>query len=286
MAPRPNDDVVCECDISFDDCAWMNGWHTRRVVTRLYDREVMSRAHEPPLVEVVDLGDISYAAAYDLQRAAHERVVASRGAIDAPFSPAQRAGVIYVLEHTPAVVTVSRRADAQKNVLLSRDQLAARAIECVETDRGGDVTWHGPGQIVVYLILDLNRLGLRVHGYLRMLEGAVIATLADFDVTAQRDAAATGVWVGHPDSRKICAMGVRLSRWVSMHGIALNVSCDLNQFEVIVPCGLAGRGVTSLARELGARAPTVAQVKEVLVFRLQEAISAAARAAAASHTAQ
>lgn len=239
-----------------------------------------------PMVEFIDLGAISYADAYDLQRATHERVVASRGAVDAPFSPALRAGVVYLLEHSPAVVTVSRRADAPKNVLLSREQLAARGIECVETDRGGDVTWHGPGQVVVYLILDLNRLGLRVHGYLRMLEGVVIATLADFGVHGVRDATATGVWVGAPESRKICAMGVRLSRWVSMHGIALNVSPQLSQFDVIVPCGLAGRGVTSVARELGTAAPTVDAVKKSLVFRLQLAISEAARAAEESQRAQ
>ena len=245
----------------------------------------MEDGAEFTLVQCIDLGRISYAAAYELQRAAHARVVASRPPIDAAFSSAQKAGVIYLLEHDPAVVTVSRRQGAQAHVLLSREQLAARDTECVETDRGGDVTWHGPGQLVVYLILDLNRLGLRVHGYLRMLEGAVISTLADFGVKGVRDEAATGVWVGPSPTRKICAMGVRLSRWVSMHGIALNVSCDLRQFDSIVPCGLAGRGVTSLARECPQCAPTIDEVKKVLARRLNEAISKAANAAESAHVA-
>ncbi|MEI6878198.1 MAG: lipoyl(octanoyl) transferase LipB [Planctomycetota bacterium] len=235
------------------------------------------RADCADLVEFIDLGALSYARAYAIQKEAHERVVAARPEMGAPFSAQLRAGEIYFLEHHPAVVTVSRRIDAQKNVLFSQEQLAQRGVECVETDRGGDVTWHGAGQLVVYLILDLNRLGLRVNGYLRMLEGVVIETLADFGVVGERDPCATGVWV---NGRKICAMGVRLSRWVSMHGIALNVNPDLKQFDLIVPCGLVGRGVTSLQSELASKAPTLAEVKKALAFRLNLALSAAGQAAA------
>lgn len=236
-----------------------------------------SPATENDLVEFIDLGSISYANAYELQRQTHERVVAARAPIGSRFCPDLRAGVVYLLVHEPAVVTISRRQDARKNVLISPEQLALRGVECVETDRGGDVTWHGPGQIVVYLILDLNRLGLRVHGYLRMLESAVIATLTDFAVVGRRDPTATGVWVGES---KICAMGVRLSRWVSMHGIALNVNPDLGQFDLIVPCGLVGRGVTSLQRELGRRCPTLGEVQNALALRLNQAICTAGRDAA------
>jgi len=232
------------------------------------------------LVEFIDLGSISYANAYEVQRQAHERVVAARAPMDAPFCPSLRAGVVYFLQHNPAVVTISRRQEARKNVLASAEQLAARGIECVETDRGGDVTWHGPGQIVVYLVLDLNRLGLRVHGYLRMLEGAVLATLADFAVTGRCDPTATGVWVGES---KICAMGVRLSRWVSMHGIALNVNPDLESFDLIVPCGLVGRGVTSLKRELKVHCPSIGDVQNALAIRLNQAICAAGRDAAVAN---
>ena len=235
------------------------------------------------LTEYIDLGVISYAKAYEIQVASHARVVAARQPMDAPFSPAQRAGVVYFLEHVPAVVTVSRRIDARRNLLRTPEQLAALGVECVETDRGGDVTWHGPGQIVVYLILDLNRLGLRVNGYLRMLEGAVIETLAHFGVHGERDPGATGVWVGN---QKICAMGVKLARWVSMHGIALNVNPNLSQFDLIVPCGLLGRGVTSVDRESPSVAPDLPEVREVLAFRLQQAILSAAASAQALHATQ
>ncbi len=224
-------------------------------------------------VEVIDLGRISYADAYAIQRVAQEEVIAARGVGDPNRASAGR---IYLLEHDPAVVTVSRRVGAAKNVLVSAERLAALGIDLVETDRGGDVTWHGPGQIVVYLVLDLNKLGLRIHGYLRLLEQAVIDTLAGLGVAAARDETATGVWVG---SRKICAMGVRLSRWVSMHGIALNVEPDLSQFDLIVPCGLVGRGVTSLKRELADRCPSIAEMKALLAAKLVAALEDAATAA-------
>ncbi len=247
------------------------------------DASAVSRQTLPSddgLVEFIDLGALSYTRAYEIQRDTHARVVAARPPLDAPFSAAARGGVAYFLTHQPAVVTVSRRVGAASNVLKSKAQLEVLGVECVETDRGGDVTWHGPGQIVVYLILDLNRLGLRVGGYLRMLEGAVIEALADFGIRGERDPTATGVWV---EGRKICAMGVRLSRWVSMHGIALNVNPDLAQFDLIVPCGLVGRQVTSVAKELGSGAPEFARVKQVLAFRLNQAIRRAATAAEAQH---
>ncbi len=224
-------------------------------------------------LEVVDLGRISYADAYTIQRAAQEDVIAARDALAPEGSRGASAGRIYLLEHDPAVVTVSRRVGAAQNVLVSPDRLAALGIDLVETDRGGDVTWHGPGQIVVYLVLDLNRLGLRIHAYLRLLEQAVIDALADLGVVAQRDESATGVWVG---GRKICAMGVRLSRWVSMHGIALNVDPNLSQFDLIVPCGLVGRGVTSLRHELGDRCPALDEMKRLLAARLVAALEDAA----------
>ena len=224
-------------------------------------------------VEVIDLGRISYADAYAIQRAAQEEVIAARAL---GSSGSTSAGRIYLLEHDPAVVTVSRRVGAVQNVLVSAERLAALGIDLVETDRGGDVTWHGPGQIVVYLVLDLNKLGLRIHGYLRLLEQSVIDALAESKVTAQRDETATGVWVG---PQKICAMGVRLSRWVSMHGIALNVDPDLAQFDLIIPCGLVGRGVTSLKRELGDRCPSISEMKVVLAAKLVAVLEDAAASA-------
>ncbi len=230
-----------------------------------------------PLVRVQDLGQISYAAAYELQRAEHSRLLAQRDTtVRATSFPL---GTIFLVEHVPPVITVTRRVDAPMHVLVSDERLASLGVQRVETDRGGDVTWHGPGQIVAYLVLDLNLVGLRVHGYLRMLEGAVIDTLAAFGLEGTREQGATGVWIG---GAKVCAFGVRLSRWISMHGLALNVQPDLRQFDLIVPCGLHGRRVTSMQRELGAAEPTLDAVRSVLVEQLLRAIDAAASAKADS----
>ena len=220
------------------------------------------------LLQVKDLGRMSYARALDLQRAAHAEVVAAR----------ENRGQMQLLlvEHDPQVITVSRRPDASKNVLVSPQRLAQLGVECVETDRGGDVTWHGPGQLVAYPILDLERMGLRIHGYMRLLEETVIEVLADMGVTAHRDAKATGVWVrakDQPSDLKICAMGVRVSRWVCMHGLALNVNPDLAAFNLIVPCGLTERGVTSLRQCLGEKCPSMEHVKATLAQKLSQAVA-------------
>ena len=157
------------------------------------------------LLQIKDLGKMSYTQALELQRAAHAQVLAAR----ANCGQMQ----LLLVEHDPQVITVSRRPDAAKNVLVSPQRLSDLGVECVETDRGGDVTWHGPGQLVVYPILDLERMGLRIHGYMRLLEETVIQVLADFGVAAHRDAGATGVWVRAKDQShdlKICAMGCLL----------------------------------------------------------------------------
>jgi lipoyl(octanoyl) transferase len=217
-------------------------------------------------VEVFDLGRIGYADALALQREAHARVVAARdagvtsGDQAADFAPAPMP--VFLLEHAPAVVTVTRRPEAASHVLASDELLASHGIERVETDRGGDVTYHGPGQLVAYPILDIERLGLRVHPYVRFLEQCIIDVLAEDGVAGMRDTSATGVWIGSGGvpERKIAAIGVRLSRFVSLHGFALNVSPDLSHFGLIVPCGLT-RPVTSLQAELGVRAPSIDLVK-------------------------
>ena len=220
------------------------------------------------LLQVKDLGRMSYACALELQRAAHAEVVAAR---------ANRGQMqLLLVEHDPQVITVSRRPDASKNVLVSPQRLAQLGVECVETDRGGDVTWHGPGQLVAYPILDLERMGLRIHGYMRLLEETVIEVLADMGVAAHRDAKATGVWVrakDQPGDLKICAMGVRVSRWVCMHGLALNVNPDLVAFNLIVPCGLTERGVTSMRECLGEKCPSMEHVKAKLAQKLSQAVA-------------
>lgn len=216
--------------------------------------------------EVRDLGRMEYAAALALQRDLQQRVIAARAGGSDDDDDARR-GFLLLLEHDPPVITVTKRRGADAHVIATDAMLAAAGVALHATDRGGDVTYHGPGQLVVYPILDLNRHGLRLHEYLRFLEEVVIETLAAFGVAGHRDAGATGVWVGEaPADRKICAMGVRVSRWVSMHGLALNVSPDLAHFDLIVPCGLHGRAVTSLAREAGA-APPMDEVKRTLTER-------------------
>lgn len=208
-----------------------------------------------------------YGEAFALQKELQRRVIEGRETGGAPMH-------LLLVEHDPPVITVSRRREARRHLLASEQELAGAGVEVAETDRGGDITYHGPGQLVAYPILDLNALGLRLHGYMRLLEQVVIDTLANYGIEGRRDPTATGVWVESAVSRtepqasslhKICAMGVRISRWVSMHGLALNVTTNLDHFELIVPCGLAGRTVTSLRRELGKRCPSMDEVKQVLI---------------------
>jgi lipoyl(octanoyl) transferase len=157
---------------------------------------------------------------------------------------------LLLLEHDP-VFTLGRNA-RRENLLLAEELLRARGFEVFETGRGGDVTYHGPGQIVGYPILDLSPDRRDVHRYVRDLEEILIRTCRDYAVKAGRIPGLTGVWVGE---EKIAAIGVRIARWVTSHGFALNVATDLAPFRLIVPCGIADRGVTSLERLLGAPLP-------------------------------
>ncbi|MBX3353122.1 MAG: lipoyl(octanoyl) transferase LipB [Phycisphaeraceae bacterium] len=234
----------------------------------------MTRASAAPSAfEVVDLRRMGYAPAYDAQIAHLERVLASR---EAEGDSRRSAGFLLLVEHDPPVITISRRPAAAEHLLASTELLARAGIEIQPTDRGGDITYHGPGQLVAYPILDLNLLGLRLHEYMRALEDAVIALCESFGVSAVRDQHATGVWAADDTGaaeRKICAMGVRVKRWVSMHGLALNVTTNLAHFDHIVPCGLAGRPVTSLRRELGDRSPTMDETKDALIRELDAVLS-------------
>lgn len=158
---------------------------------------------------------------------------------------------IFLVEHHP-VITLGRHANPD-NLLVDRGMLAQRDIDCVNIDRGGDITYHGPGQLVVYPIIDMTAHRLGVKSYVHLLEQAVIDTLADYDIESGRVEGATGVWlgIGTPHERKICAIGVRCSHFVTMHGLALNVNTDLTAFGLINPCGFTDKEVTSMARELG-----------------------------------
>ena len=209
-------------------------------------------------VTIEDLGRIGYAEAYAVQQQRHAAVVESRSA------ESQLLGSLLLVEHNP-VVTVTRRPDAASHIVASEQLLAQQGVEVVETDRGGDVTYHGPGQLVVYPIVDLNLMNCRIVEYLRVLEEIVIETLGAFGIVGERDEGATGVWVRSGDqSAKVCAMGVRVRRWVTMHGLALNIDPDLAHFQLIVPCGLHGRAVTSMRVLLGDNCPTMDEVKRIL----------------------
>src|SRR5690606_4503001 len=169
---------------------------------------------------------------------------------------ARRAGAIpdtlLLLEH-PAVITIGvRRTGGRANIVAPPDELARRGIDVHETGRGGDVTYHGPGQIVAYPILDLRPDRCDVHRYVRDLEEVMIGVCRTYGLEAGRVAGFSGTWIG---DRKIGAIGVRISRWITSHGLAFNVNTDLSHFSLIVPCGIADRGVTSLARELGHPVP-------------------------------
>lgn len=168
---------------------------------------------------------------------------------------------IYV-EH-PHVYTLGKSGDIS-NLLLSEKQLEAKGATFYKINRGGDITYHGPGQIVGYPIIDLENFFTDIHKYLRFLEEAIILTLAEYNIIGTRSTGETGVWlgVGTPFARKICAMGVRASRWVTMHGFALNVNADLGYFDNIIPCGIKGKAVTSLNVELGVEKVNELEVKE------------------------
>lgn len=155
------------------------------------------------------------------------------------------------VEH-PHVYTLGKSGDLS-NLLLSEKQLTEKGATFYKSNRGGDITYHGPGQIVGYPILDLDNFFTDIHKYLRFLEEAVILTLEDYGIKSERSKGETGVWldVGTPFARKICALGVRSSRWVTMHGFALNVNVDLGYFDNIIPCGIKGKAVTSMEAELG-----------------------------------
>jgi lipoyl(octanoyl) transferase len=190
---------------------------------------------------------MEYEPAWDLQRRIQDRLVADKRSAH----PTRPDHVMLLVEHPP-VFTLGKSGD-RENLLATDAELREEGATFVPIDRGGDITYHGPGQLVGYPILDLDRYYTDIHRYLRELEDVVIRTCADFGLSAGRVEGRTGVWMTDPpgEERKLCAMGIRCSRWVTMHGFALNVNTNLDHFNMIVPCGISDRGVSSLAVELG-----------------------------------
>ena len=211
---------------------------------------------QPP--EVRRLGVVPYAEALALQK---ELVEERREG---------RVGdVLLLLEH-PHVLTLGVRGDGGRSHILAENEiLASRGVEVFETGRGGDVTYHGPGQLVGYPILDLKPERCDVHRYVRDLEEVLIRVVADYGVAAERIPGLTGVWA---NGDKVAAIGVRIARWITSHGFALNVATDLDYFQLIVPCGIADRGVTSLSRLVGRDVDRV-EVEDRLVQRFTEVFS-------------
>lgn len=203
-------------------------------------------------MRTIDLGLIGYREAWRVQEEVHAEVAA--GAEEA----------LLLLEHTPVITLGRRVADSQKNLLASAEALGRVGVEVVESDRGGDITYHGPGQLVAYPIVRLIDHRLSVGAYVRKLEDVVIATLGEYGIEGFKDDSAIGVWVRGADgvAAKICALGVRIKRGVTLHGIALNLTTDLSHFGLINPCGL-GRPVTSMEQMLGERAPAMGELKRV-----------------------
>lgn len=218
------------------------------------------------LVKLIDLGLIDYKKAWDYQEKLFDEVVQikSNNRKLESESIKQTPNFLILCEH-PNVYTLGSSGDKQ-NLLINEQQLEEKNATFYKINRGGDITYHGPGQIVGYPILDLDNFFTDIHKYLRFLEEIVIRTLAEYGIAATRSKGETGVWVDIEDplkARKICAMGVRASRWVTMHGFALNVNVNLGYFNNIIPCGIMNKAVTSMDKELGKKV-NEEEVKEKL----------------------
>lgn len=216
-------------------------------------------------VEVQDLGHKDYKATWDYQERLFKSVIDTKVKNKRENTTLQTPNYFLFVEH-PHVYTLGKSGDFT-HLLLSENQLIQKGATFYKTNRGGDITYHGPGQIVGYPILDLDNFFTDIHKYLRLLEEMIILTLMEYGIKAERSPGETGVWlgVGTPFARKICAMGVRASRWVTMHGFALNVNADLGYFDNIIPCGIRGKAVTSLNVELGVDEVDESEVKSKLL---------------------
>jgi lipoyl(octanoyl) transferase len=216
-------------------------------------------------VKLQDLGNKDFKATWDYQEALFKAILDTKIKNRREAAGLETENHFIFVEHSH-VYTLGKSGD-MSNLLLSKAQLAEKGATFYKINRGGDITYHGPGQVVGYPILDLDNFFTDIHKYLRFLEEIIILTLAEYGLKTERSPGETGVWldVGTPFARKICAMGVRASRWVTMHGFALNVNADLGYFDNIIPCGIRGKAVTTLNNELGVAKVDEEEVKKKLL---------------------
>ena len=221
-----------------------------------------------------DLGTADYKETWDYQEDLFKAVVATKIRNRREGATEETKNHFLFVSH-PHVYTLGKSGN-RENLLINESELAAKGASFYKINRGGDITYHGPGQIVGYPILDLDNFFTDIHKYLRFLEEVVIRTLEEYGITATRSKGETGVWldVGTPFARKICALGVRASRWVTMHGFALNINTDLGYFDLMIPCGIKDKAVTSLNVELGVKTVSETEVKEKLLKHFSDLFKA------------
>ncbi|HLW62700.1 MAG TPA: lipoyl(octanoyl) transferase LipB [Flavobacterium sp.] len=227
------------------------------------------------IVQLQDLGQKDYKETWDYQEKLFQEIVAIKSQNRKDETLQKETPNYFLFVEHPHVYTLGKSGHIE-NMLLNEEQLKTKNATFYKINRGGDITYHGPGQVVGYPILDLDNFFTDIHKYLRFLEEAIIKTMADYGLKGARSEGETGVWldVGTPFARKICALGVRASRWVTMHGFALNVNSDLGYFDHIIPCGIRGKAVASLNVELGVEKVDEEEVKRKILHYFEELFEA------------
>ena len=225
-------------------------------------------------IKFIDLGLMDYKEAWDFQQKLFDEIVEIKKKNRKDSTNKKTPNYFLLVEH-PHVYTLGKSGN-MSNLLIDETQLKNKNASFYRINRGGDITYHGPGQIVGYPILDLENFFTDIHKYLRFLEEVIILTLKNYEIKGERNQGNTGVWIDTktPFPRKICAMGVRASRWVTMHGFALNVNVDLNYFSNIIPCGLKNNIVTSMSNEKKRKKVDVLKIKELLKKNFLEVFQA------------
>ena len=224
-------------------------------------------------INVYDLGVLDYKTALNFQEKKLQEIIDIKRTNRNEGSSIKTPNYFLFVEHPP-VITLGKSGQ-EKNLLLTKEELERKKIQYFNTNRGGDITFHGYGQIVGYPVIDLENFYTDINRYLRTLEEIVISTLNYFKISSQRSPGETGVWLesNSPNSRKICAIGVKTSRWVTMHGFALNVDTDLRYYNYIVPCGIKGKGITSINQEIKKNV-SINEVKEKILENLKKTFQA------------